>query len=596
MSPLAACRTSALLVASLLMIPNPSSAQVEALVQIKDLHPAEHRVEGFALTSPQFLQVDATGGEPRGMDDHGWLGRDDERNAWPAAAWIIDAKTRAVVWDLRTVETNRSRKGLRTFTGPIRLPAGLYEAHFASYVATSTNHGSSGLISLGNKGRRIGDTWYRGPYIDDGSFEEFHFIISGAGRHARERELKEAVREFDETAIVSLQPDSSGAIARSAFELGREADVEIYSVGEVRKDDSFDYGWVLNAETRKVIWRMDYKNTEAGGGAMKNRMVRYTLHLTPGKYVAYFASDESHGPKEWNGVPPFDPAFWGMTLRIADQSARESVHKIDWDPVPSGQTIVSLLRMGDDEMRSQGFSLREGMDVRVYAMGECSDKNSEMDDYAWIMDATRRHRVWLMECAKTEPAGGASKNRVFDGVVHLDAGNYLVYYKSDGSHSYSKWNAAPPVEGKYWGVSVFPASGKLDPRMIGTLERDTVGIIADLTRVRDDRRSRRFFMLEAPTMVKVHAVGEGTGGEMDDYGWIEEEKSGEKVWEMKYQSTVEAGGARKNRLFDGTVKLPAGRYILFFQTDGSHAFGDWNADPPDDPESWGVVLRKGDGK
>lgn len=592
MSPLALTRSASVLVVSLL-VSSQASAQVEALVQIKDLNPMEHRVEGFVLSSPQFLQVDATGGEPRYDDNHGWFGRDDEREAWPAAAWIIDARTRAVVWDLRTADTQRSRKGLRTFAGPIRLPAGLYEAHFGSYVATSTNKGSTGLISLGKKGRRVGDVTYRGPYIDDDSFEEFHLVITGAGRPARARELKDAVRDFDETAIATLKPDTAGGTARSAFELGRDADVDIYAVGEVRKDDPFDYGWILNADTRKVVWRMDYKNSEDGGGAAKNRMVRYTLHLPGGKYVAYFASDDSHGPDEWNGVPAFDPTFWGMTLRIADQGARESVHKIDWDPVPEGQTIVSMVRMGDDEMRSQGFSLRQGLDVRVYAMGECTDKKDpNMNDYAWIMQANTRRRVWEMQCDHTEPAGGAYKNRMFDGVVHLDAGNYIVYYKSDGSHSYGKWNASPPVESKYWGVSLFPASGKLDPRMVGTLERDTVGVIADLTRVRNDRHSRRFFILEEPTSVKVHAVGEGTGGEMNDYAWIEEEKTGEKVWEMSYKSTVEAGGARKNRLFDGTIKLQPGRYIVFFQTDGSHAYGDWNADPPDDPESWGVVLRK----
>lgn len=594
MSSPADARTVTTLLAALLILPNSSSAQVEALVQIKDLNPMEHRVEGFVLTSPQFLQVDATGAEPYYDDDHGWLGRDDERNTWPAAAWIIDAKSRAVVWDMRAVETQRSRKGLRSFTGPIRLPAGLYEAHFASYVATSVNRGSGGgLISLGKKGVRVGDTWYKGHYVDDDSYRDFRLVITGAGRAARARELKEAIRDFDATAIATLQPDTSGATVRAAFELGREADVEIYAVGEVRKEESFDYGWILNADTRKVIWRMDYRNSEEGGGAVKNRMVRYTQHLPAGKYVAYFASDDSHGAGEWNAAPPYDPEFWGMTLRIADQSARESVHKFDWDPVPAGQTIVSMVRMGDDEMRSQGFSLKQGMDVRVYALGECTDKkDSEMDDYAWIMEANTRKRIWSMQCDQTEPAGGAYKNRMFDGVIHLDAGNYMVYFKSDGSHSYGHWNSTPPVESKYWGVSLFPASGKLDPRLVGTLERDTVGILADLTKVRDGRRSRRFFSLEQPTMVSIHAVGEGTGGEMNDYAWIEDEKTGEKVWEMRYKSTVEAGGARKNRLFDGTVKLEPGRYIVFYQTDGSHAYGEWNADPPDDPESWGVVLRR----
>jgi len=588
-------RTAIALAATVLT--TSATAQTAPLVEIRDLNPMEHRVAGFALSSPQFLRVDATGGAPRSNDDDGWWGREDERGAWPAAAWIIDARTRAVVWDLRTVPTAGSRKGLRTFSGPIRLPAGLYEAHFASYVASSVIEGSDGSPPRGRKGKPVGSSRYGGPYVDDDSYQKFEFLVTGEGRPARPRELNLAVRDFDASAILALRPEDPGVSTRVGFELGRPADVEVYAVGEIRRDESFDYGWIQTADTRKIVWRMDYENSEEGGGAHKNRIARATVHLPAGKYVAYWVSDDSHGPEKWNGVPSFDPVFWGMTLRVGDQAAREAVRRFDWEPVPAGQTIATLVRMGDDATRSQGFTLRQGMEVRIYAMGECTNRQAEaMVDYAWLMDRTSGRRVWTMRCDRTEPAGGAAKNRLYDGTVRLEPGSYMVYYKSDGSHSYGKWNAAPPVESRYWGVSLFPASGRLDPGAVGPLERDTVGLIADLTRVRDDRRSRRFFLLEAPSVIRVHAVGEGTGGEMNDYGWIEEEKSGNRVWEMTYGATVNAGGARKNRMFDGTVTLPAGRYMVVYQTDGSHAYGDWNADPPDDPDSWGIVLRRGEGK
>src|SRR3989442_15846994 len=51
-----------------------------------------------------------------------------------------------------------------------------------------------------------------------------------------------------------------------------------------------------------------------------------------------------------------------------------------------------------------------------------------------------------------------------------------------------------------------------------------------------------------------------------------------------------AGGADKNRMFDGVVTLPAGNYVLRYRSDGSHSYDDWNADPPDDPESWGISV------
>ena len=596
MAPFASRQSAAVLAAALLLGPATLAyGQSDSLVDIRDVAPEEHRVAGFVLTSPQFLQIDAVGAEPRGNDDHSWWNREDERDVWPAAAWIIDTRTRGVVWDLRTATTTRDRKGIRRFSSVIRLPTGIYEAHFASYVANSVGRGPGGLISLGGKGRKVGDTYYRGPLVDDGSFEEFTLQVSGAGRRTRERELQDAARAYNATTIVSLRPKKPGTYERVAFELGRPAEVEVYAIGELRQDGVFDVGWIQNADTRKPVWRMEMANTEDAGGAHKNRMAHDTLHLGAGRYVAYFTSDASHGPVEWNAVPPSDPAFWGMTLRIADPAARAAVRQFDWAPVPEGQTIVSLIHMGDDELRSQGFTLRRALDVRIYALGECSDSKSEMNDYAWIMDAGTRRRVWEMRCADTEPAGGASKNRLFDGSIRLEAGRYMVYYKSDDSHSYAKWNDTPPVESGYWGVSLFPASGKLDPKVVAPFERDTSGIVAELVRVRDDRRSRRFFILEQPTTLRIHALGEGVGNDMVDYGWIEDEKTGARVWEMTYRATVEAGGASKNRLFDGTVRLPAGRYVLFYQTDGSHAYGKWNADPPDDPESWGITIRRNEG-
>jgi hypothetical protein len=219
-----------------------------------------------------------------------------------------------------------------------------------------------------------------------------------------------------------------------------------------------------------------------------------------------------------------------------------------------------------------------------------------MNDYAWIVQATARRRVWSMRYEDTEDAGGASKNRLFDGTLHLDAGSYVVYYKSDGSHSFERWNAAPPAESRYWGVSLFPASGALDRSAVGPLEPGRSDAIAELLRVRSGRHPHALFTLDRPAGVRVVAIGEGMDGEMVDYGWIENAETGAKVWEMTYGTTTNAGGARKNRLYDGTIRLPAGRYELRYESDGSHAYGDWNDDPPDDPEGWGITLLPDSGR
>jgi hypothetical protein len=59
------------------------------------------------------------------------------------------------------------------------------------------------------------------------------------------------------------------------------------------------------------------------------------------------------------------------------------------------------------------------------------------------------------------------------------------------------------------------------------------------------------------------------------------------------KSLDEAGGARAR---DEPARLCPGRgaYVLRYNSDGSHSHADWNDDPPDDPESWGItVFRMG---
>ncbi len=582
-------------------------AAQSALVRMEDLGPQELRQSTFVLSSAQSLSIQAVGAEPREDRKHGFFGKnrdgaenDDYRDSdnydvWPAAAWIIDARTRHVVWDLRNAETSRQSPGLRRFDGTVSLPAGTYVAYYASYPATSTwiNDNVRTIANLFRRGSQPG-IHYGGPYVDDGSYHEFRLVIRGDGREATAREAEDAERSFTADAVATIRPDSGGSSSRVAFEVTRATDVDVYAIGELRRHDQFDYGWILNADTHHRVWTMDWSNTRAAGGTRKNRFAQETLHLAPGRYVAYYVTDDSHDPFAWNGVPPFDPANYGLTLRVADAAARAAVRTITWEPVPAGQAIVQMIGVGDNEMRSEGFSLTRPMDVHIYAIGEGVSPEGDLADRGWIVDAATHRRVWSMRYEDTEPAGGATKNRLFDGVVHLEAGNYIVHYATDDSHSYRHWNDAPPAEARYYGISLYPESGTLDRSVVRPFDdhRDNADVIAELTRMRDDVRARRTFDIDRDQTVRIVAEGEGTDGEMDDWGWIEDAGSGRTVWEMSYHMTAHAGGAEKNRLFDGTLRLPAGHYVLHWQSDGSHSYGSWNADPPDDPDGWGISILR----
>ncbi len=77
---------------------------------------------------------------------------------------------------------------------------------------------------------------------------------------------------------------------------------------------------------------------------------------------------------------------------------------------------------------------------------------------------------------------------------------------------------------------------------------------------------------------------------MYDYGWIEDANTRRVVWEMTYRRTEHAGGDKKNRLFDDTLLLRKGDYIVYYETDDSHSFGDWNTAQPYDPMNWGITV------
>jgi len=113
--------------------------------------------------------------------------------------------------------------------------------------------------------------------------------------------------------------------------------------------------------------------------------------------------------------------------------------------------------------------------------------------------------------------------------------------------------------------------------------------IARISEVADDADKTAEFTLTSATSVRVFAQGEGTGGQMFDYGWIEDAATGKAVWEMKAAETAHAGGAGKNRKVDAALSLPAGRYKLHYKSDDSHSFDNWNALPPD-INFWGIAL------
>jgi hypothetical protein len=515
--------------------------------------------------------------------------------------WIIDTEKRTLVWSLdeEFTEPVKGSKWLRHYADRVDFRPGTYQLYFYA--------GRPGFLDGGANFERLSDMLKAlGRWLED------HRKVLSDDRTSAELTEKCFIRlageasglaQIDDPSLpdpfIRLVRPGDDAYLSKGFSLSGDADLEVYSIGEYSDgaERMVDWGWIIEARTRERVWEMDEKNTDWAGGAEKNRRFKDLVHFRAGDYIAFYVSDDSHSPDGWNADPPYDPDGWGLQVFAGQDADRIKIKS--FKEAPEAVAIVRLVGIGDNELRSAAFRITKPVKVRIYAIGEYDRFGDQMADYAWIVrtgKTDRSGKAWAMTGTGTKPAGGTDKNRLFDGVVPFEPGDYAVYYASDGSHSYAGgWNSSPPYDQKSYGVTIYPADSAdgafaVIPLAEGDLPRQST--LAGITAVRSDEDLHESFSLTSPTRIHIHAVGEGTRGGMADYGWIENELTGDIVWEMTYRKTVHAGGADKNRMVDQTILLDKGEYVVHYVTDGSHSFGDWNAAPPDDPMSWGITVTR----
>ncbi|OGC02686.1 hypothetical protein A2V82_09445 [candidate division KSB1 bacterium RBG_16_48_16] len=499
---------------------------------------------------------------------------------WIARAWILDSDSRRLVWEMTEDNSKKSgRKGKRRFYDELNLPRGRYEAYFSTNHITDIHiEGLSdvidGIFRGFNYKSRFDKDWGISIYLPKDKTDLYAPFDAEGGTNE----------------IVRLTEVENDEHVKAGFSVNKEIAVRVYSVceGRTKSREMYDYGWIIDADTRQQVWQADIRKSENAGGSAKNRLFDETLTLKPGNYVVHFITDDSHSFEEFNQMPPYDLRHWGITLWVQSGDFQD----VEITPYEESEpeAVVNLTGVGDEEFVSAGFTLAQNTKFRVYALGEQPHSNREFVDYGWIENAGTKEVVWKMTEENSTHAGGGNKNRVADQVIELPAGNYMVYYITDDSHSYDEWNAGPPIDPERWGITLWLADSTLSSDVVQPYtEEDDPSILAKITKVGDDEHLHKTFTLKEARAVRVFALGEGDRDEMYDYGWIED-RDGEVIWEMHYENTSHAGGARKNRLVNETIELDAGTYEVFYSSDGSHSFAEWNATPPGNPADWGITI------
>lgn len=558
----------------------------ETLVEIDHLRPGELEMVGFELDKGGELMIEAVGARTRYSDN------------LIIYAWILDHETRQPVWAMTSSRTDGfSGSKLLRFAEKVEFfEAGRYELYM--YAGTDLNmdfsfEGSKDFMDF------LGDLFDR----EEGDDRPYREILRECYVRVSSDEVSAAnVKSFDITgqipgSLAKFNKVEDDQFIRQAFKLDQPMNIHVYSLIEYPRgwDHPVDYGWIVNADTREKVWEMDRFNTERAGGGRKNRKYDDEVRLEAGNYILYYTTDDSHSFGKFNVAPPHDPTNWGITLLPGVDFNPAAFHLVE--EAERATPLIDLTRARDDDYFEQPFQLSKDMSVRVHALGEYSESDRSFVDYGWIEDASTGEIVFQMTKENTDHAGGADKNRMFDGHVKLPEGKYIAYYVTDDSHSYRDWNSGRPYQPEAWGLAVYPGPDFSDGSF-SLLDDNQVMALSDiltrLTQVRDRERRRGTFTLDRQARVRIYAIGEYSDRDRQfvDYGWIEEARTGRTVWEMTYRNTSHAGGADKNRRFDDSILLEAGDYEVYYITDGSHSFADWNSSRPDDPINWGITVRK----
>ena len=278
-------------------------------------------------------------------------------------------------------------------------------------------------------------------------------------------------------------------------------------------------------------------------------------------------------------------------------------------PPPDGLIVYSGIEPG--RLLEEAFRVEQPVQVVIDATG--SFESEEQADsislaaYGWVLRREDRTVVWSMHSAPLQK--GDNTLALVTDTVEFQPGVYDVYFASYGNEDVSSIGLSlldglldlSVGDGHFWRNDA--DKWQMVVRTLGDtlappVHLDTASpvflpgeeeLLWTSAPMEGGETAEYLFRVIRPAEMHVYAVGE-IGQERMDFGWIEEVSSGERVWDMRRENTVPAGGWEVNRLFDGTVSLPPGLYRTVFRTDPRQDYGDWVRNPPLDPAGWGVSL------
>lgn len=555
------------------------SGNARGTFAIDDIEQSELKRVDFRVTAPVRVAIDAVGSYTSSDEN--------SPSDLTVYGWILDRNSREVVWKMQQAEL-RSDNTLATAVDTLLIEPGAYSAYFTTY----------GNYVKQSRGRILGIRYGR-DWVGD--TDDWHFIVEVVNPDDEESVIVEAIDALGNPLHVwSTGPVKAAGTLQYVFDVTQDVELDIYAIGEHCKSPC-DFGGVTNYISGDTLWVLSLENSTYAGGRQENIMYRGSIAVSPGTYRAFYQSDHGHSYRNWAANPPFDPEGWGMSLSVRD--AADLSYVSAFDPWLQREPLINITRVGAGEDERIPFRVADSVSVLIYAMGELTSSGS-LYDYATVKDVATGEKVWEMSYRSSEPAGGYETNRKEVAILHLPPGRFELSYQSDMSHDYSGFSNGTPDLPERWGVTMFPFERTIDPGVItvqqaiairetnlNNQEIDVGEVIVNATQLGNGEKQSHSFSLSTLTIVRIIAVGEISTSGQYDYGWIEDNDTGQIVWEMTRRNSEHAGGDDHNRKFDGLLELEPGNYTAHFKTDFTHAFGDFGEGGPDRPSEWGIRIE-----
>lgn len=266
---------------------------------------------------------------------------------------------------------------------------------------------------------------------------------------------------------------------------------------------------------------------------------------------------------------------------------------------PDGIIVFSDLQAG--KLYRAGLQVDEETDLAISMTiaFETDEEDAQLAVYGWILDNRDHSVVWIVNPLTANRAGVLA---LVADTIHIAPGSYDVFFTTLGPTTRSRRDAPflglKPFWTNYkseWSMSVSEAQIQENKtysiREVGVNggSAEAENHIWSTGPIGDHSMKSFVFRVVAPSDLILYSVGEMcTSG--CDYGWIEDIHTSERIWQMDWENTEPAGGMDKNRQFSGTIRMAPGIYRAVFRTNGGHSANYWNANPPTDPDGWGLSM------